>query len=40
VARTFVVRRQATGTGWWPLVINLALTAIFVNVGLFTPVLG
>jgi hypothetical protein len=40
VARTLVVRRQATGTGWWPLVLNLALTAIFVNVGLFTPVLA
>jgi len=40
LARTLVVRRQATGTGWWPLVVNLALTAIFVNVGLFTPVLS
>ncbi len=40
VARTLVVRRHAIGTGWWPLVVNLALTAIFVNVGLFTPVLS
>ncbi len=40
LARTLVVRRQATGTGWWPLVVNLGLTAVFVNVWLFTPVLG
>jgi hypothetical protein len=39
-ARTFVVRRQALGTGWWPLVLNLSLIALFVNIGLFTPVFG
>ncbi len=39
-ARTVVVRRQAKGRGWWPLVVNLALIAVLVNVGLFTPVLG
>lgn len=37
-ARTIVVRRQAAGRGWWPLLTNLALTAVLVNVGLFTPV--
>lgn len=38
VARTIVVRRQAAGRGWWPLLTNLAITAVLVNVGLFTPV--
>lgn len=37
-ARTIVVRRQAAGRGWWPLLTNLAITAVLVNVGLFTPV--
>lgn len=40
VARTIVVRKQATGRGWWPLLTNLAITAVLVNVGLFTPALG
>jgi hypothetical protein len=37
-ARTIVVRRQAAGRGWWPLLTNLIITAVLVNVGLFTPV--
>lgn len=37
-ARTIVVLRQTGGRGWWPLLLNLALTAVLVNVGLFTPV--
>lgn len=37
-ARTIVVRRQTAGRGWWPLLTNLAITAVLVNVGLFTPV--
>lgn len=36
-ARTLVVRRQATGRGWWPLLFNLTLTAILLNVWLLTP---
>lgn len=40
VARTVVVRQQASGRGWWPLVVNLALIALLVNVGIFTPALG
>lgn len=40
VARTLVVRRQTGGRGWWPLLVNLAITAVLVNVGLFTPVFG
>ncbi|MBX9471044.1 DUF2510 domain-containing protein [Microcella sp.] len=40
VARTIVVRKQATGRGWWPLLTNLAITAVLVNIGLFTPALG
>ena len=39
-ARLIVVRRQATGRGWWPLLTNLAITAVLVNIGLFTPALG
>lgn len=38
-ARAIVVRRT-TRAGWWPLLVNLALIAVLVNVGLFTPVLG
>lgn len=37
-ARTIVVRRQSAGRGWWPLLTNLTITAVLVNVGLFTPV--
>lgn len=40
VARTIVVRKQASGRGWWPLLTNLTITAVLVNVGLFTPVFG
>lgn len=40
VARTIVVRMQASGRGWWPLLTNLAITAVLVNIGIFTPVLG
>lgn len=36
-ARTLVVRRQATGRGWWPLLLNLALTAILLNIWFLTP---
>ena len=39
-ARTMVVRRQTGGRGWWPLLTNLALTAILVNIGLFTPIVS
>ncbi len=39
-ARTIVVRRQAAGRGWWPLVVNLLLIAVLINVGIFTPVVG
>lgn len=39
VARTVIVRSQ-TGRGWWPLVVHLALVAVLVNLGLFTPVFG
>ncbi|UYN84044.1 MAG: DUF2510 domain-containing protein [Microcella sp.] len=38
-ARAIVVRRT-TRAGWWPLLVNLGLTAVLVNVGLFTPALG
>ena len=37
-ARGIVVSRQARG-GWWPLVLTLALTALFVSLGIFTPAL-
>lgn len=40
IARTIVVRRQAEGKGWWPLVVNLLLIAVLINVGVFTPVVG
>ncbi len=40
VARVVVVRRQAAGRGWWPLVVNLGLIAVLVNIGLFSPVFG
>ena len=36
-ARTLVVRRQATGRGWWPLLLNLTLTAILLNIWFLTP---
>lgn len=39
-ARTIVVRRQSQGKGWWPLLVNLLLIAVLVNVGIFTPVVG
>ena len=39
-ARTLVVRRQATGRGWWPLLFNLALTAILLNLWFLTPLFG
>lgn len=39
-ARTIVVRRQAGGRGWWPLVVNLLVIAVLVNIGIFTPVVG
>jgi len=38
-ARAIVVRRM-TRAGWWPLIVNLGLIAVLVNVGLFTPVFG
>lgn len=37
-ARTIVVRRQTGGQGWAPLLTNLTLTAVLINVGIFTPV--
>ncbi|MDX2026589.1 DUF2510 domain-containing protein [Microcella sp.] len=37
-ARTIVVRRQTEGHGWAPLLTNLGITAVLINVGLFTPV--
>jgi len=37
-ARTIVIRRQAEGRGWWPLLVNLLLIAVLINVGIFTPV--
>lgn len=39
-ARTVVVRRQAAGKGWWPLVVNLLVIAVLINVGVFTPVVA
>lgn len=39
-ARAVVVRRQATGKGWWPLIVNLMVIALLINVGVFTPVVG
>ena len=36
-ARTIVVRRQSGGRGWGPLVVNLLIIAVLVNVGIFTP---
>lgn len=39
-ARTIVVRRQSGGRGWGPLVVNLLIIAVLVNVGIFTPVVG
>lgn len=39
-ARAVVVRRQATGKGWWPLIVNLLVIALLINVGIFTPVVG
>jgi hypothetical protein len=38
-ARTLVVRRQTGGRGWSPLLTNLALTAVLINIGLFVPVI-
>lgn len=40
VARAIVVGRQSRGRGWWPVAVNLALLAVLVNVGLFSPVAG
>lgn len=39
-ARTIVVRRQVPGRGWWPLVVNLLIIAVLINIGIFTPVAG
>ena len=38
-ARAIVVHRS-TWAGWWPLLVNLALSAALLSLGLFTPVLG
>jgi len=39
-ARTLIVRRQSGGRGWAPLLVNLLIIAVLVNVGIFTPVIG
>lgn len=38
-ARTVILHRVARRS-WWPLVLNLGLITLLINVGLFTPIFG